>query len=171
MIRWMSIIIIMILSLNFHDFADGASRDFDKIRITVGDLPEGFIYGKVPAFARKVLKDNPWKFDKNAIRKLAGQIYPGGDHTRIAEIHVTIMTGKETPFGDDMVCYIIQYKDARSARLEIKKIMEFAGFNKDRVILMVREEMVVYMHADDVKNFPLLKKIAKIIEERLASFP
>lgn len=139
----------------------------DRIKLSPDDIPGGFAFGSVPPGARKVIKENPWKMDKEAIRRLASHIYPGGDPMKIATIHVTIMTHPDTPFGDDIVCYIILYKDSSSAKGEMNKLVEFAGFNSDRVIVLTRDNMAIYLHVDDTKNFPLLKEIALKIEERI----
>ncbi|MGL4370683.1 MAG: hypothetical protein ACRCUT_13580, partial [Spirochaetota bacterium] len=50
-----------------------------QIRITETDIPEGFAYGQIPGFAKKVLQNNPWDMDRAAINKLTKQLYPGGD--------------------------------------------------------------------------------------------
>jgi hypothetical protein len=59
--------------------------------------------------------------DRPAIKKLTARIYPGGDYNRIRGMHMTIMSRKKNPYGDDIVCYIILYKDASSAKEELKK--------------------------------------------------
>jgi len=139
----------------------------DRIKLNQNDLPSGFTFGSVPPNAKKVIKENPWKMDKEAIKRLASHIYPGGDPLKIANIHITIMTHPTTPYGDDMVCYIIVYNDNSSAKGEMKKLVEFAGFNSDRVIVLSRENMAIYLHVDDTKNFPLLKDIALKLEGRI----
>lgn len=139
----------------------------EKIRIINEDIPTGFIYGSIPPFAKKVLKENPWKMDKNAIRKLTDKVYPDGNYSKISDIHISILTRNNTPYGDDVVCYIILFKNISESRSEIKKITDFAGFNKDRVIVITRDNMVVFLHVDDVADFPLIRKIAAKIQDRL----
>jgi hypothetical protein len=46
-------------------------------------------------------------------------------------------------------------------------ITEFYGYNKDRVILITKNNIAVFLHVDDVKNFELLKDFARKIEEKL----
>ena len=70
----------------------------DKIKITNNDIPEGFVFGKVPKFARKVLKNNPWMLDKSAVRKLTNRIYPGGNYATISKIHMTIIAKEKKPY-------------------------------------------------------------------------
>lgn len=146
---------------------EGELDIIDKIKLLKNDIPKGFIFGKIPDYAKKVFKRNPWVMDRNAIKKLATEIYPGGDYSKISEIHVTIITKKVAPYGDDIVCYIIIYKDSASANAEIKKITKFAEYNKDRVLLNTKNNLAVYLHVDDVNNFHLIQEINQKIKERL----
>lgn len=139
----------------------------DKIRLMPEDIPQGFMYGLLPDFAKKTLKGNPWEFDGAAIQRLADKIYPGGDYRQIAGIHVTIIARKETPHRDDIVCYIIQYKKSNAAKDEIKKISEYVGFNQDRAILHIKDNIAVFLFVDDIKNFQLLKELDIKITERI----
>lgn len=139
----------------------------DKIRLLPEDIPQGFIYGVIPDIYKKTLKNNPWKFDDAAIEKLTDKIYPGGDYRQISAIHVTIIAKKETPHRDDIVCYIIQYKNASIARDELKKLSEYAGYNQDRTFLHIKDNYAVLIFADDVKNYLLLKELDKKIAERI----
>ncbi len=143
------------------------SELINKIKVSDRELPEGFIFGKVPGFAKKVLKENPWILDKGAIKKMAGRIYPDGDFNNISDIHMTIMSKKGNPFKDDMVCYVIFYKNNSAAQKELKKITSYAEYNRDRVILMVKKTIAVYLLADDVDNFAYLKTIAGNLKSRL----
>lgn len=148
----------------------GATRGndlFDKVKLLNNDIPEGFVYGTVPKYARDSIKDNPWELDRAAIKKLADQIYPGGDYSKISSIHISILTKKKTPFGDDIVCYLILFKDVRAANDEIKKMTEFAGYNQDRVIVETKNNLAVYLHVDDVKDYPLIRAISEKLRERL----
>ncbi len=139
----------------------------DQIRLAVGDIPQGFVYGNIPPFAQRVLRENPWKFDRAAIKRLTREIYPDGDPGRVSDIHMTILTRPATPFGDDIVCYIIVYNDMASAKNEIKKITDFVGYNSDRAIVSVRENVVVFLHVDDVDDFPVIREMMEKIGGRL----
>ncbi len=139
----------------------------DAVKPHISDLPDGFTYGKVPTVYKKTLKDNPWMMDKAAIRRLADKIYPGGDFNRIMNMHMSIMAKKDRPFGDDIVCYVILYRDAKSAREEIKKASEFTGNNSDRCILLIKENLAVLLFVDDVNNFHFIRDMAVILEERM----
>lgn len=139
----------------------------EKIRLSSGDIPQGFAYGNIPPFAKKILKENPWSMDKSAIRALTSRIYPGGESARVSAIHVTILARNYTPYGDDIVCYIIVFNDSSEAKAELKKLTDFAGFNSDRVIVLSRENMAVFLHVDDADDFPLIRDMAGKLEERL----
>jgi hypothetical protein len=82
-------------------------------------------------------------------------------------MHVSIITRKSKPFGDDIVCYLILYKDAKAAKEEIKKVTEFTGYNSDRCILLVKENLAAFLFVDDVGNFHHLRDLAVILEERI----
>jgi len=139
----------------------------EKVRVSDKDVPEGFIYGKIPGFARNVLKDNPWSLDKPAIKKMANRIYPDGDYTNISEIHMTIMAKKNNPFRDDIVCYVILYKNENALKKEMKKFTSFAENNRDRVILLSRDNLAVYFSVDDTDNFEYIKTISSSVKARL----
>ncbi len=147
--------------------ATNGSDLFDKVKLLNTDIPDGFIYGTVPKYAKELIKDNPWEMDQAAIRKMTDQIYPGGDYSKISGIHVSILAKKTAPYGDDIVCYLILFKDARAANEELKKMMEFAGYNQDRVIIESKNNLVVYLHVDEVKDFPLIRAMSEKIRERL----
>jgi hypothetical protein len=139
----------------------------DTVKPTSNDIPDGFVYGKVPQVYKKTLKDNPWVMDNAAIKRLAGKIYPGGDSSKIAAMHVSIMARKNKPFGDDIVCYVILYKDAKAARDEIRKVAEFTDYNSDRCVLLVKENLAVFLFVDDVNNFHYIRDMAAVLKERL----
>ena len=164
-----SLTLTAILTGIFQVFAGATNGNdlFDKIKLLNTDIPEGFIYGTVPKYARDLIKDNPWELDQASIKKLADQIYPGGDYSKISSIHVSILTKKKTPLSDDIVCYLILFKDANAAKDEIKKITEFAGFNQDRVIVETKKNLAVYLHVDDIRDYPLIRAISEKIRERL----
>jgi hypothetical protein len=166
-----SLAAMLILGVIFISNSRGLPQDsgplVDKIRLMPEDIPEGFVYGIIPDVYKKTLKNNPWTFDKAAIEKLADKIYPGGDHRQITSIHVTILSRKETPHRDDIVCYIIQYRKSSSAKDELKKITEYAGYNQDRAILHIKDNYAVFLFVDDIKNILLLKDLDKKITERI----
>jgi len=139
---------------------------FEKIRPSDNDLPAGFMYGKIPGFAQKVLKANPWTMDRPAITRLANKIYPGGESNRISAIHMTILANSRTPYGDDIVCYIILYNDVTSAKKEIPKLTEFTGYNSDRAIVVVRDNIAVFLHVDSADDFHYIKEMALKLEDK-----
>jgi hypothetical protein len=153
--------------------ADGRSEYaadvIDKLKIESTEIPEGFMYGRIPGFAQRVLKDNPWRMDRDAIKHLAGRIYPGGNSAVMNAIHMTIIANADNPFGDDIVCYIILYNDSRSAKAEIAKVVEYVGYNSDRSIALVRDNMVVYYCVDDVDHFHYIREMAERTRSRLES--
>ena len=105
--------------------------------------------------------------DRNAIVRLSDKIYPGGDYTKISDIYMAIMTNKNRPFGDDIVCYIILYKSINSAKDELKKMTEFAGYNSDRVIVLSRNNIIVFLHVDDIDDFHYIRNMSETIKQRL----
>jgi hypothetical protein len=140
-----------------------------KIRITDTDLPEGFAYGQIPAFAKKTLLANPWQMDRHAINKLTKELYPNGDASKVKNMHVSIMTKKERPFGYDLVCYIIIYNDMQSAKKEMEKLSTYNKFNSDRTILMAHGNLAVFLITQDINNFKYIESIKEKMEERINS--
>lgn len=139
----------------------------DSIRLTDKDIPEGFIYGTVPAPYKKTLKNNPWTMDRAAIKRLADKIYPGGDYNKIESIHVSIIADKNTPLGDDIVCYVILFTNMKAAQEEIRKITEFAGYNNDRSLLVTKDNLAVIFFVDDIGNYHYIQELAKTVSERI----
>jgi hypothetical protein len=168
-VSWMALISLLIFALPINGISEYDVDIINKIRLSDSDIPEGYMYGKIPTFARDVLKGNPWMMDDNAIKRLTKRIYPEGNYNRVLKIHITILAGKETPYGDDIVCYIILYKDSHAARDELKKISRFVEFNKDRAILVKKMNLVVFFHVDDTKDFHHIRKIANRLEDTLKS--
>ena len=138
-----------------------------KIRLTIEDIPEGFMFGQVPEFAKGLLKNNPWDLDQAAIKKLTSRIYPGGEHSKVSDMHMTIIANKKNPFGDDIGCYIIIYKNAKSAKEELVKLNEFVKYNNDRSIILQKNNLAVYLYVDDVKNYEHIEKLSEIIKKKL----
>ena len=77
------IIMIVVLCAAVFGFSQGKANStndiFDKIKPAVTDIPEGFVFGVIPKYARKIIKMNPWEMDRNAIKKLAD--YCRKDHS------------------------------------------------------------------------------------------
>ncbi len=170
MSRKIILITALVFTMGFISLDAGTGKSSDlvnRIRLSGKDLPSGFMFGKVPGFARRVLKNNPWMMDRHAIKKLTARIYPGGDYNRVQGMHMTIMSKKNTPYGDDIVCYIIIYKDSSSAQEEIKKISSFAEYNKDRVIVLVKNKLAVYLHVDDIKDFHYIENMAANMRQKM----
>jgi hypothetical protein len=163
--------VCILLSLILITESKGSSQlktnAFDTIKITSSDIPEGYMYGKIPAPYQSTLKDNPWMMDRAAIRRLADKIYPGGDHSKITGIHVSIIANKKTPLGDDIVCYMILYNTMKDARSEMRKMEEFAGYNNDRVLVLSKDNLGVILFVDDIVNFHYIQNLAKMIDERM----
>lgn len=164
----MTILFVTLFSAIIYAFADTEPL-FNKIKITDSDIPAGFMYGKIPGFAQNILKNNPWVFDKNAVNKLARNIYPGSNSSYIKSIHMTILTRSDQPYGDDIVCYMIIFRDNVKAKKEISKIKDYVKYNSDRAILKYKENIAILIHADDASDYNLISKISKTIDERLNS--
>ena len=105
--------------------------------------------------------------DRGAITRLTRNIYPDGDASVVSDIHMAIMARREQPYGDDLVCYMILFKDAGSAKKEIATIEEFTRYNRDRVLVYSKENLAVVLHVDDADDFGYIEKMAKNIEARL----
>ena len=140
-----------------------------KIRIVDTDLPDGFTYGQIPGFAKKVLLANPWEMDRHAINKLTKELYPNGNAACVKNMHVSIMTKKEKPFGYDLVCYIIIYNDMQSAKKELEKLSAFNKFNSDRTILLTHGNLAVFLISQDISNYKYIDTIKNRMEERINS--
>lgn len=163
-------IALFIVALCILPSASSMSYDngvFSQLKPTEGDIPPGFVFGRVPPFAQRVLKENPWQLDQDAIRKLADRIYPDGDANSIQDIHMTIMSSSERPYGDDIVCYIILFKNGKQAKTEMEKLSAYSGFNTDRTILLSRDNLAVFLLVDDVDHFHLIRQMADGIQCRL----
>jgi len=162
-----SIIFIFVAFSSFSVTAEYRRDVFERISISDADLPEGFVFGKIPNFARTTIQNNPWMMDRGAITRLTRNIYPDGDASVVSDIHMAIMARREQPYGDDLVCYMILFKDAGSAKKEIAKIEEFTRYNRDRVLVYSKENLAVVLHVDDADDFGYIEKMAKNIESRL----
>lgn len=144
-----------------------SSSIIEKIKPTIEEVPAGYMFGQVPEFARSLLKDNPWTLDQAAIKKLTNRIYPGGEYTKVSDLHMTIITNRKNPYGDDIVCYIFIFKNEKSAQEELVKLNEHVNYNSDRAIVVEKKNLVVYMHVDSVKDFEYIKTMSEIMKKRL----
>jgi len=163
-------LIIAVISVFFFSTASDAGykiTDLKKVIPTSTEIPKGFIYGKIPAPAKKIFKGNPWFMDKKGIKILAKNIYPGGDHSKISDIHISIIASREHPFGDDIVCYIIRFKDATCARDEIKKIKDHVNNNNDRSIIISKNNIAAYLLVDEIGDFQHIQEMALQIQDKL----
>ena len=144
-----------------------SSSIIEKIKPTATEIPEGYMFGQVPGFAQSLLKTNPWNLDQAAIKKLTNRIYPGGEYTKVSDLHMTIIANKKNPYGDDIVCYIFIFKNEKSAREELIKLNEHVGYNSDRSIIIEKKNLAVYLCVDSVRDFEHIKEMSDIIKKRL----
>jgi hypothetical protein len=159
---------LIILTFSFSLPAESVNTSvIDKIKILPGDIPEGFRYGLIPDFAKSVLLNNPWSMNKAAINKLTKSIYPGGDPSTIKNMHMSIIAKNEKPYNDDIVCYIIEYKDAVSGLKEMTKLTDFSRFNQDRTIVVQKGTVAIFFLVDDVQNYRYIQRLKNILEQRL----
>jgi hypothetical protein len=133
----------------------------ESLKLADSDIPDGFIYGKIPDFAKTVLKENPWNMDRTAINRLAKNIYPDGNSNSIKALHVSILARKNIPYGDDIVYYVLVFNDSTSANKEITKLNEYTKFNKDRAVVVSKDNVAVFIHVDDAEDFNYLYNFAK----------
>ncbi len=139
----------------------------DQIKITKEDIPSGFVMGKIPDFAKSTFRDNPCFLDRNGIKKIARHLYPDGSYGTISQIHATIIARNDRPYGDDLVCYIILYNDAKTAEKEVSKLTNYVEANNQRAVVTVKENLAVFIHADDQTNMPAVIQLQRTIEERI----
>jgi hypothetical protein len=141
----------------------------EKLKPAQNDLPENFVFGTIPGFAKKVLKNNPWTLDDPAMKKMIGRIYPGGDYQNVSKVHMSIFANKKNPYRDDFVCYIILYKNKNTAKKELEKLTSYNGYNSDRTILISRDNMAVFFLADDIVNYKYIQEMANSMQEKIKS--
>jgi hypothetical protein len=142
-------------------------NDISKIAIDEKDIPDGFVIGKLPNGAKKVLKENPSYFDSEAIKKLTERIYPDGDYKKVSALHMTILAEEKRPYRDNIVCCIIVYKDGISAKEEITKLKNYAGFNSDRSLLIQKDNLAVFIYSNDVNDFHYVQDMAEGIRAKI----
>jgi hypothetical protein len=158
---------IFLSTASFSIIADISKEKYEQIKISSEDLPEGFIFGQIPNYAKSTLKNNPWNMDRAAINKVASMVYPDGNPSTIKEMFVSIMTKPENPYGYDIVCYLILYKDKNTAKAELVKLKNFSEVNKDRTILTVKDNLAVFMFVNDTKNFHHISNLSLKMEDKL----
>jgi uncharacterized protein YeeX (DUF496 family) len=144
-----------------------SSSVIDKIKPGNDDIPAGFVIGQIPGFAKNLLKTNPWNFDHDAIRKMTGRIYPGGEYSKVSGIHMTILAKQRNPYNDDIMCYIMLFRDKTSAAEEIGKLDEYVKNNSDRSILLEKENLAIYLCVDSVEDYPHIKTISENLQKKL----
>jgi hypothetical protein len=161
--------ILVALSICGYAFTrDYTSGDIERIRITASDVPSGFMMAQIPSFARDVFRDNPCFLDSKGIKRIAKHLYPNGDYNAIASIHSTIMAKQDKPFGDDIVCYIITYRNEKAAQKEIKKLTEYVEFNNQRAVVTAKNNLAVFIHSDDTANMGAVMQLKRMMEERIS---
>ncbi len=163
-----SILVVLSIVVVFSSVNASNGRDyFTVLKPSKADLPEGFVFGKIPRFAKKTFKNNPWTMDSASVRKLTSRIYPGGDSNAVLRMHMSIMARQKKPYGDDIVCYVIQYKSQYSKNLEHTKILNHVNHNQDRALMIEKDNIIVYMHSDSIQHFGRLQILAEKIKDRL----
>ncbi len=161
-------ICIVILGVTMS-FSSVLSSDdlIEKIKMNNDEIPDGFMLGRIPSFAQKVFKENPCYVDGRGIKVIADKIYPGGNAGNLKTIHVTILADSRTPYGDDMVCYIMLFRDDNAAKKEVKKLKDYTSSNGDRAILIAKDTLAVFIHVDDTEHYRYIETIASKIRSRL----
>ncbi len=148
-----------------------SSSLIEQIKPTAEEIPEGYMFGQVPKFAQNVLKNNPWSLDKDAIKRMTGRIYPGGEYTKVSDLHMSIITNKNKPYGSDMGCYIFIFRDKKAAQEELMKLKEYVNNNSDRSIIIDKSNLAVYLYVNNTKNFEYIKTISGIMKKRMDKLP
>ena len=160
-------IFLSIICIGVSAIANYNKDDISKVVITEKEIPKGFITGKIPQKLKDVLKDNPWFFDNAAIKKLTGHIYPDGDYNKVAAMHMTILANEENPYKDNVVCWVILYKDGKSAKEELIKLKRYTDLNNEKCILIPKDNMVVFMYSNDINDFHYVQDIAAEIQAKI----
>ncbi len=156
-----------IISLSFGVPSGEMYEDdiIESLMIDDADLPDGFMFGEIPEFAKDVLKENPWMMDRDAINRLTRNIYPDGDSRAVKSLYVSIITRKDVPYGDDIVYYALVFRDSASAQKEIKKLTEYTGYNKDRAVVLSKGNVAVYIHVDDTSDYHYIQGLSSKARE------
>ncbi|MDA3899998.1 MAG: hypothetical protein PF637_05695 [Spirochaetes bacterium] len=167
---FMSIVVLLSLAaFSVSIFANGLFDEdvIERIQLTDSEIPGGFVYGTIPPAARKMFKANPWKLDQNAVNRLTKDIYPNGNYQAIKAMHLSIITRQDRPYSDDLVCYIIVFKNAEYAKREIAKLHEYVTFNKDRQLVYTKSNIAVLLMIDDAEDFSYIQELGLKIEQKL----
>ena len=146
-----------------------SSSIIEKLKPTSEEIPAGYMFGQVPGFAQNLLKTNPWSLDEAAIKKLTNRIYPGGEYSKVSDLHMTIITNKKNPYGDDIVCYIFVFKNEKAAQEELIKLSEHVGYNSDRSIVIEKKNLAVYFCVDSTKDFEYIQALSEAMKKKLES--
>ncbi|MCX8124171.1 MAG: hypothetical protein N3F66_08410 [Spirochaetes bacterium] len=140
---------------------------FARLAIAPEDVPQGFVFGKIPNFAKKVFTGNPCVVNPDGIRFLASKLYPDGNSANIKSMYVAIMAAEARPYGDDLVYYVLVFKDSKAATVEIKKLQDYYQFNKDRIVLITKDTIALLLFADDVDNYKYIAQLGEKLQARL----
>jgi hypothetical protein len=169
-IKLTSFILILIFSpyqLSLYSNTAEINSIVEELSIKSDDIPKGFVIGKIPTGAKTVFKSNPGFLDKNAIDKVTREIYPNGDKNKVSQIHVTILAKTENIYNDDLVCYIIFYKNNLFAKEEMNKFKEYFKYNNDRTILLSADNIAIFILSNDFENFDYVKELGSKMQSRL----
>ncbi len=140
---------------------------FTRLAIAPEDVPQGFVFGKIPNFAKKIFSSNPCIVNQEGIRFLASKLYPDGNAANIKGMYVAIMATEAKPYGDDLMYYVLIFKDSKAASVEIKKLEEFYQYNKDRLLLITKDTIALLLFADDVDNYKYVAALGEKLQARL----
>lgn len=140
---------------------------FSSLAIAPEDVPQGFIFGQIPNFAKKVFSGNPCVVNPDGIRFLASKLYPDGNAANIKGMYVAIITTETRPYRDDIVYYLLVFKDSKSALVEIKKLQDYYQYNKDRIVLITKDTIALLLFADNVDNYKYIAELGQKLQERL----
>ena len=165
----LNIFVFMVLAFGFGRgmlYSDDNTL-FSKLTISAEDIPQGFVFGKVPNFAKNVFPNNPCIVNSEGIRFLVPKLYPEGNATNIKSMYVAIMTTEDRPYGDDLVYYLLIFKDSKSATAEIKKLNEYYQWNKDRIVLISKDTIALLLFTDDIANYKYIEQLAQKLQVRL----
>ena len=78
-----STLLLFIAAISAFGSIDYDTTVIEKIKISNTEIPEGFMLGKIPGYAKKIFQANPWMMDTASIKKLSSRIYPGGNYNKI----------------------------------------------------------------------------------------
>lgn len=139
----------------------------DKIKLITSDIPDGFIFGEIPPFARDTITGNPVQLNRTSIGKLTKNLYPDGEASSVQSMYLSILAKKDHPYNDDIVCYIILFNDLNAAAKEIDKLTSYNNANSDRTILLVKGNIAVFLIVDDIMNYKYIDQMQNIINEKI----